>query len=163
MIYHHDDGDAAAHFVGEFGPLFEQTYTRGVTDGDDFVGSPVDDLIIDSIRNRYVLDASLAIVLLGKSTWSRRFVDWEIAAALNTGAATPLPLLALCLTREPPRLPPRLLPTRPFAGQGPLARVASMPRSAGELSTDVACSLQVGRCHHASRPPSPLLRSDLRV
>ena len=162
MIYHHDDGDAAADFVDEFGPLFERTYTRGVTDGDDFVDSPADDLILHSIRDRYVRDASLAILLLGETTWSRRFVDWEIAAVLSPRGAQPLPLMAVCLDRLPPRLPPRLLPTRHFEGQSPVARVASLPRSPVELSTDIACSLRNGRGRACLSAP-PLLRSDLRI
>jgi len=94
--------------VDRFGDRFADVRTRGVTEGDDFVTSPSDEVILHSIRRRYLTDATLAIVLVGATTWTRRFVDWELAAALDPAVGRPLPVLALDLDDAVRRLPPRL-------------------------------------------------------
>jgi len=161
LIYHHDDYKAAEAFVRDHGHLFEHTYTRGVTEGDDFVGSPSDDTIIRSIRDRYIHDASLAIVLLGAATWGRRFVDWEIAAALGTQEDEPLALMALDVDgRMQSRMPPRLRgATHASAGHSSVIYV-SLPAS----SQDVHASAQEAIHNRPRRQSTPatLLRTDLR-
>lgn len=131
-------------------------YTQGVTDGDDFVDSPSDATIVATIRTRYLRDAALAIVLLGESTWSRRFVDWEIAAALGGPGDVPLPVLAVTYSDPAPdRSPPRLGPVfgRPItlrSGDRPDRFVAAVTVTARAWTRQVC----------ADRPP--LMRRDLR-
>jgi len=36
-----------------------------------------------TIRDEYIRDASVIVVLIGKKTWSRKHVDWEIYSALR--------------------------------------------------------------------------------
>ncbi len=38
---------------------------------------------MDAIREEYLTDSSVTIVLLGRCTWSRRFVDWEVYSTLR--------------------------------------------------------------------------------
>jgi hypothetical protein len=35
------------------------------------------------IRQLYLLDSTVTIVLIGKCTWARKFVDWETQASLR--------------------------------------------------------------------------------
>jgi len=113
LIFHHADSDQVDGFVHQFGHLFASLGQRGVTAGDDFVSSPSDDVIIRSIRARYLSGVSIAIVLLGSSTWSRRFVDWEIAAAIGGPDDVSLGLIGWDLGSSEIRLPPRLGLTQP--------------------------------------------------
>ena len=39
--------------------------------------------IWEKIRDEHIADATVLLVLIGRDTWSRRFVDWEIGSALN--------------------------------------------------------------------------------
>lgn len=55
--------------------------------GDDFaesIKSNNSDYVMRQIREKKIAGTSCTIVLLGKCTWARRFVDWEIAATLRT-------------------------------------------------------------------------------
>jgi hypothetical protein len=38
------------------------------------------------IRSLYLRDSTVTIVLIGKCTWARRFVDWEVQASLRNPA-----------------------------------------------------------------------------
>jgi hypothetical protein len=147
--------------VDEFGDLFDSVHTRGVTDGDDFVACPSDRHITAAIRSRFIRDASLGIVLLGSSTWSQRFVDWEIAAAIGGHGETVLPLVLFDLypqARSRTPLPPRLT-----ASQVLLCKRVDEPQSPQAL---VAAIDQV-RTQLSENPPfgvlsdDPLLRCDL--
>ena len=40
-------------------------------------------MIWQKIRDEYIADATVVLVLIGRRTWSRKFVDWEIGSALN--------------------------------------------------------------------------------
>ena len=55
---------------------------RSVEDGD------IDELlkteaIWGKIRDEHIADATFLLVLIGRDTWSRRFVDWKVGSALN--------------------------------------------------------------------------------
>ena len=55
---------------------------RSVEDGD------IDDrlkteAIWEKIRDEHLADATVVLVLIGRHTWSRKYVDWEIGSALN--------------------------------------------------------------------------------
>lgn len=141
--------------------MFNSIHTRGVTDGDDFVAGGSDDEIVGSIRARYIRDASVGIVLLGNATWSRRFVDWEIAAAIDSQQIPPLPLVLFDLkpsARSRTPLPPRLTTT----GGLNLGRV-----DASQSERALACAIGQAMAHagtiprEAGPPVDPLLRCDL--
>lgn len=55
----------------------------GVKDEDDFVDSEDSEYIISAIRERYIRDTSVTIVLIGQCTHSRKYVDWEIKSSLR--------------------------------------------------------------------------------
>ena len=70
------------------------------------------------IRDNFIRDASVTVVLIGPCTWQRKHVDWEIGASLRkTRRNSRCGLLGILLpnhpdfrkeTRDPHLIPPRL-------------------------------------------------------
>ena len=111
VSYHAADTEEVETFLEEFGTEFIAK-TVGVTDEDDFIDSKDTDYIMDQIRTKYLGDSSVTIVLVGKCTWARRYVDWEIYSSLRNSKnskmngliAIQLPSVAATSTTLPPRL-----------------------------------------------------------
>jgi hypothetical protein len=38
---------------------------------------------MDQIREKYLTDSTVTIVLIGQCTWARRYVDWEVYSTLR--------------------------------------------------------------------------------
>jgi MTH538 TIR-like domain (DUF1863) len=83
ISYHADDRAEVEAFLDEFGTEFIAR-TVGVTEEDDFIDSEDTDYIMDKIRTTYLGDSTVTIVLIGRCTWSRRFVDWEVYSSLRS-------------------------------------------------------------------------------
>ena len=58
--------------------------SKSVKDGDIDDNLP-DEKIREIIRDNYLKDSSVTIVLVGKDTWKRKHVDWEIYSSLYDG------------------------------------------------------------------------------
>lgn len=82
ISYHAEDTDEVIAFLDKFGTEFIAK-TVGVTDEDDFIDSSDTGYIMDQIRTKYLGDSSVTIVLVGKCTWARRYVDWEVYSSLR--------------------------------------------------------------------------------
>lgn len=82
VSYHVADLQEVEAFLDTFGEEFIPR-TIGVTDEDDFINSNDDDYIKSRIREEYLSDSTVTIVLLGEGTWGRKYVDWEISATLR--------------------------------------------------------------------------------
>jgi len=54
-----------------------------VSDSDPFVDSDNTDYILGRIREKYLTDSTVTLVLLGKCTWARKYVDWEVYSSLR--------------------------------------------------------------------------------
>lgn len=52
------------------------------------------------IRNKYLKDSTVTIVLMGSCTHSRRYVDWEIKSSLRQGENIPNGLLGILLPSQ---------------------------------------------------------------
>ena len=52
---------------------------------DDIINSDDTNYVMRRIRELYLKDSTVTIVLIGKCTWARRYVDWEIQASLRQG------------------------------------------------------------------------------
>ncbi len=50
---------------------------------EDLINSSNPDYVMSRIRELYVSDSTVTIVMLGQCTWARRYVDWEIQASLR--------------------------------------------------------------------------------
>lgn len=110
VSYHHEDQDEAEKFIEDFHDVFIARAV-GVSDEDDFIDSDKPQYVLRRIRELYLTDSTVTIVLVGKCTWARRYVDWEIASTLrddpNNGRSgligITLPSVAKDSTRKPPR------------------------------------------------------------
>jgi len=108
ISYHHADAVAVNSFIERFGP--SHFIKRGITMPAEVVDSADTDYVMRRVRELYVKDSTVTIVLVGKCTWARRFVDWEVQASLRKPAnALPNGLLAILLDKSTrPSLPPRV-------------------------------------------------------
>jgi hypothetical protein len=101
----HDDRAEVDAFISRWGTV-ERVFTPKALctfDNDDFINSNDPEYVMSEIRRKYIGDASVTIVLIGKCTHSRRYVDWEIKASLRQGQSLPNGLLAYVL---PSAMPP---------------------------------------------------------
>lgn len=111
ISYHHDDQDEVDDFIRTFDEERDVFITRGL-------GVEMDPTIIESedtayvmrrIRELYLKDSTVTIVLMGKCTWARRFVDWELQSSLRHGeTVTPNGLLGVKLPSYHSPFPNRL-------------------------------------------------------
>lgn len=82
----------------------------GVSDNDDFIDSTNPEYVMSQIRQRYLSDSTVTIVLIGGCTHSRRYVDWELKTSLRQGLTyIPNGLIGILLPSAGDRayLPPR--------------------------------------------------------
>lgn len=93
-----------ANYLGIFTP-----YVLGANDNDEFIDSTNTDYVMGRIREKYLKDSTVTIVLLGSCTHSRRYVDWEIKSSLRQGNYTPNGLIGIVLPSQnnSAHLPPR--------------------------------------------------------
>ena len=118
VSYHHENDQGSRN---RFELLFAEAYdimdSRSVTEGAIPRGLTLDE-VSRRIRDDYLRDSTVTVVLVGVDTWRRKHVDWEIAASLRETAANPrsgllgilLPTHA-CFNRnsyDPYTIPPRL-------------------------------------------------------
>lgn len=139
ISYHHSDEYEVRHFIDQFDHYQDVLIARGIDAGmsGDILNSNNDDYIKTRIREEYLRDTTVTIVLVGRCTWARKFVDWEIAASLrNTLTAKRSGLLAVTLPSiandHTRRLPARVQDN--IAGDDGYASWWQYPSTAGELA-----------------------------
>ena len=111
ITYHHDDQDEVESFIETFDHERKVLIARALGMVQDVIDSTDTDYVMRRIRQLYLKDSTVTIVLIGKCTWARRYVDWEIQASLRRGEnVTPNGLLGIVLTSagENPIPPDRL-------------------------------------------------------
>lgn len=114
VSFHHDDQKYKDLFVRVMG---NDMVDESVGDGD------IDDRLSTDrmrqiIRDKFIRDASVTVVLIGPCTWQRKYVDWEIGSSLrDTELNSRCGLLGILLpnhpdfqkqTYNPYLIPPRL-------------------------------------------------------
>ena len=82
VSYHQKNESEVEAFIEKFGEVFIAK-VLGVSNDDDFVNSTKTDYVMRQIRETYLTDSTVTLVMIGKCTWARRYVDWEIAATLR--------------------------------------------------------------------------------
>lgn len=82
LSYHAEDANQVADFVDAFGTAFIPKVI-GISDDDPLINSTDTDYVMDRIREKYLADSTVTLVLLGNCTWARRYVDWEIYSSLR--------------------------------------------------------------------------------
>jgi hypothetical protein len=50
---------------------------------EDIIDSDDTDYVMQRIREVYLKGTTVTLVMFGRCTWARRYVDWEIQAALR--------------------------------------------------------------------------------
>ena len=80
VSFHHelDEGDKE-QFCRQLGHGFVD---QSVADGDIDPGVKVD-TVRGRIRDDFIADATVTVVLVGRCTWQRKHVDWEIGSSLR--------------------------------------------------------------------------------
>ena len=74
ISYHQADLDEVTQFIETFEDAFIPQVI-GLSDDDDFIDSIDTDYVMDKIREKYLTNSTVTIVLVGKCTWARRYVD----------------------------------------------------------------------------------------
>lgn len=140
LSYHHEDQDEVDRFVKTFDEHHDVFIARALgCMQDDVVNSENPDYVMQRIRDLYLKDSTVTVVLIGKCTWARRFVDWEIQASLRHGEKTiPNGLLGVKLQsydnkQYPDRLNKNLKP-KDSEQEDCYARVISYPKDSTTLS-----------------------------
>ena len=135
--YHKQDQEYKNRLVQALGDNF---VNRSIREGEIEEGLPIDE-IRRRIRDDFIADATVTIVLIGCCTWQRKHVDWEISASLIHRERNPRNgLMGLLLPSHPDyekdlsqlnkrRIPPRLADN--IGGNDPFAVIYKWPKSRG--------------------------------
>ena len=84
LSFHHQDDCYRQQFERQFSNEFDPVFVnRSIQDG-DIDPNYKTDAIRRNIRENYISDSSVTIVLIGQNTWQRKHVDWEIGYSLTT-------------------------------------------------------------------------------
>ena len=86
LSYHRTDQEEVDQFIATFDDAYNLFIARAIIDDDDFIDSNDANYVMRVIREQYLTNTTVTIVLMGKCTWSRRYVDWEIASTLRNDA-----------------------------------------------------------------------------
>lgn len=76
----------------EFERLFEKEYNVMISNSvqeNDIGDGLKTDTIRQKIRDEYLKDSTITVVLIGKHTWQRKHVDWEIGSSIRDTANNP--------------------------------------------------------------------------
>ncbi len=107
VSYHVDDKSAVEDFCLKFSGTFIH---RGVQMESDIIDSDNTEYVMKRIRELYLVDSTVTLVLIGKCTWARRYVDWEVQASLrNPADGNPNGVVAIQLWDSYKTLPNRVL------------------------------------------------------
>ncbi|HQQ46851.1 MAG TPA: TIR domain-containing protein [Acidobacteriota bacterium] len=118
ISYHHEnDEDYKTLFRKMFADYYEIFISMAVEEGDIDPNLP-SDTIRQKIRDEYLRDTTVTVVLVGSDTWRRKHIDWEISSSIRDTRLNPRSgLLGILLptyprasmtSYNPYTIPPRL-------------------------------------------------------
>ena len=82
ISYHNaNDEEYKKKFVETFGKIFDGFIDKSVSVG-DIDSNLKTETIRQKIRDDFISDATVTIVLIGAETWKRKHVDWEISSSI---------------------------------------------------------------------------------
>ena len=113
ISYHRDDEEEVAKFIDTFDHDRDVFIARAVGSDqtmDELIESDDDEYVMRRIREDHIRDSTVTLLFVGKNTWSRKFVDWELVASLHQGPKAGLPNGVLAILS--PELSKALLPDR---------------------------------------------------
>lgn len=136
ISYHHKEDEEYKRRLVQ--ALTSKAVDKSVSPGDIHPEQMLTDEIRRRIRNNHIAGAEITIVLIGKCTWQRKHVDWEISASLidrtNNHRNGMLGILLPTHPdyRKPPKdRNPRLIPPRladNIKGKNPFAVIYDWPK-----------------------------------
>ena len=89
VSYHHENDEQHRNrFERAFADVYDIMDSRSVRIGGIPKGLNTDE-VARRIRDDYLRDATVTVVLIGEDTWRRKHVDWEIAATVRDTDANP--------------------------------------------------------------------------
>jgi hypothetical protein len=109
FISYHDGRDRPVGGDWEWRVKFEKMFhnqaavidSGAVQDGDIDPNANVE-FVRQQIREKYLSDSSVTVVLVGERTWQRKHVDWEISASIRDTTANPRSgLIGIILPNHP--------------------------------------------------------------
>ena len=128
VSFHHEDQAYKDRFVGAMG---KDIVDESVEDGDIDDARLQTETIRQKIRDEFIADATVTVVLIGPCAWQRKHVDWEIGSSLRDTRNNPRSgLLGILLpnhtdfgkrTFNSHLIPPRLADN--CNGDNPFARI----------------------------------------
>ena len=81
--YHKDDQHYKEIFESRFSNTYDIYVSESVKMGDIDDTKLSTEQILQKIRDEYLRDSTVTVVLIGAHTWQRKFVDWEIGASIR--------------------------------------------------------------------------------
>ena len=114
VSFHHDDQYYKDKFI-EW--MEDDIVDQSVEDGDIDDSNLSTDTIRQKIRDVFIRDATVTVVLIGPCTWQRKHIDWEIGSSLRRTRMNSLcGLLGIILPNHSDysgsKFKPRLIPPR---------------------------------------------------
>ena len=85
ISYHHSNDQSYKEALVEFGQRHSLFLDRSVDSG-DIPDSWTDEQIRRAIRDHYLKDSTVTVVLVGTETKRRKYVDWEIYSSMYDGS-----------------------------------------------------------------------------
>ena len=154
ISFHHEDQS----YKDSFAELMEDDIVdRSVEDGDIDDDNLSTETIRQKIRDDFIRDATVTVVLIGPCTWQRKHVDWEIGSSLRaTKRNSRCGLLGILLPNHPDymqtryflkRTPPRLADN--VSGVDPYATT----RNWSYISSDVRLWIHNAYERRSGTPP----------
>ena len=114
VSFHHDDQNYKDEFIRM---MMGDIVDKSVSDGDIDDDRIPTDAIRQKIRDEFIRDATVTVVLIGPCTWQRKHVDWEIGSSLrDTRLNSRCGLVGILLPNHPDfgkdNFNPHLIPPR---------------------------------------------------
>lgn len=114
VSFHHEDQCYKDDFVNM---MEDDIVDKSVEDGDIDDDNLSTETIRQKIRDEFIRDATVTVVLVGPCTWQRKHVDWEIGSSLRDTRRNPrCGLLGMLLPSHTnygsKKYTPRLIPPR---------------------------------------------------
>ncbi len=133
LSFHEQDIKDKERFVRMMGNrIVDRSVDTGNIDDTDLKVATVR----QKIRDDYIADATVTIVLIGRCTWQRKHVDWEIGSSIRKTKKNPrCGLVGILLPNHPdhgkPAFDHRLIPPRLWdncQGDDPYAAIYDWPK-----------------------------------
>ncbi|HHE3640667.1 TPA: TIR domain-containing protein [Pasteurella multocida] len=83
LSFHHQDDEYRQQFERKFSNECNSIFVNRSVQYGDIDPNNRTDTIRREIRDRFISDSTVTIVLIGSDTWKRKHVDWEIGYSLT--------------------------------------------------------------------------------